>query len=58
MKENFELEEGEAHYCKVEEGDINPDTDFSYIVRVVLCVTFLSTEFCAPVHSSLSIFYL
>ncbi|XP_031274415.1 uncharacterized protein LOC116132874 [Pistacia vera] len=38
MDENFELE-GEAHYCKGDEEDINPDTDLSYIdekVQIVL----------------------
>lgn len=34
MDENSELEEGEACFHEDEGDDINPDTAFSYIVRV------------------------
>ena len=34
MDENSELEEGEACYYKDDDDNINPDTAFSYIVRV------------------------
>lgn len=39
MDENCEVEEGEAHWLNKRVGyDINPDTDLSYIVRVLFGV--------------------
>lgn len=45
MEENSELEEGEAHCCKGDKDNIDPDTDLSYIVRVYFVFLFHSSYF-------------